>query len=156
MKTVIYVRPGEDTTDSNAVYIGDKRIRDDYDNNHRPHMFANLCNSDYQSLSPLLYLRESCFVIIYESPSSTGFLAHTKGRVLDIEERLDAYMRAYPRRPSDIDTILRGLLGERLANASLPAIRMPPTCADTRPYGYVELISTTKSAPDTHKYLFHR
>ena len=108
MKTVMYVRPGEDATDSELVYIGDKRRREEYDEDLRVYEFVSLSNPDYQSLSPLLYLRESGFLVIYESMSGPGFLVHTKGRVLDIEERVDAYMRAYPRRPSNIDTILRG------------------------------------------------
>jgi hypothetical protein len=160
MKTVMYVRPREDATDSELVYIGDKRRREEYDEDLRVYEFVSLSNPDYQSLSPLLYLRESGFLVIYESMSGPGFLVHTKGRVLDIEERVDAYMRAYPRRPSNIDTILRGMLGDCLVNFDLPAIRLPAhedRVARARSlFRHVELVSTTKSAPDVYKYLIHK
>jgi hypothetical protein len=135
------------------VYIGDKHRRAEYDEEDPPrvHEFVSLSNPDYQSLAPLLYLRENCFVVIYECKDGPGFLAHTRGRVLDIEERMDAYMRAHPRRPSNIDTILRGMLGDCLVNTNLPAIRLP--AHKDRGCRYVELVSTTKSAPDAYKYL---
>jgi hypothetical protein len=156
MKTVMYIRPGEDTTDSSVVYVGDKHRRKQYDKDLRVHEFVGLSNPDYQSLSPLLHLRERGFVVIYESVSGPGFLAHTKGKVLDIEERIDAYMRAYPRRPSNIDTILRGMLGDCLFNTNLPAIRFPAhEIRVGNVFRHVELVSTTKSAPNTYKYLMH-
>jgi hypothetical protein len=153
MKKVMYVRPGEHAVDSELVYIGDLHRREEYHEDLRVTEFVRLSNPDYQSLSPLLYLRESAFVIIYESMSGPGFLAHTKGKVPDIEERIDAYMRTYPRRPSNIDTILQGMLGDCLINADLPAIRVPAYQDRAIFTSHVELVSKTKSARDTYKYL---
>lgn len=153
MQNVMYVRPGDDAMDPKLVYIGDKHRREEYSEDLHVHEFVRLSNPDYQSLSPLLHLNESTFVVIYESTSAPGFLAHTKEKVLDIEERMDAYMRANPRRPSNIDTILRGILGDYLFNTNLPAIRVPPWHDCGFRHAYVELVSTTKSAPDLYTYL---